>query len=918
METEALLRQILVDPISDLNEFESLYQNFTEELREAHNSKLEKSTRALESLKKEVESQEYESMHHFINQLKTNKQAERPSIAVMHRLVSKEVPEIQMSSSESSSSESDEEDLRSSWKSPSATGSFLESSKGVFYLTLVFNKLATLQKKEAFETLKGKKSNLTGLVFAFSKVHQVIQRNLLLCFSELKNTQKTKMPKRPRKYSKLKSRKRIPGSISEQETASSVVAPGCEEDYETKRIKLKVVEKMLHYGCVVFDQIGFWRWRYKVSARKEYASRLEFASSLVESSYFKLYRKRCFGDWHELVVNTKKTLKKVLDKAQIRWNFTLRLLLNKLRKQTVQISYCRVLLGQLLKKLRLKAKQAFETWSSEVWEPKTKLTKRKNKKVRSRKPPKPEKVKPNLDRLQVLLSKAFKQPLVKWRSYVETHKKCLSLCKVIEKVLLKCFLRNLSSNNLNFKRSEKLQKLLPKARLSFKELTKSALENWTDYINTHKKCEGALLGVKVFSHKLLQKNTTRYFKTWKNYKNSEKTIENLMLGDSLFEKTLQKLQQKHCLQTLKAFGNIKKGVEVVSELYTQNSLGFAVNKLKTYSTFQKFYECFLLGESIIDTLRTKLLFQKLFKKWITYTLESQKIEGLLLLHHLYQRKLTINLTKALGVWTSACKKHNLALLSKENLQKLLATTTIYSSLLRRLKESLNLKLKSRFEYWKNLEGSRKTRVLRKYLLMWMFSTSICYEVGIWRWKLIYIKDIDLHPHHKIMCRKILKLYKAYETRLKQHGLLRIARFNRTSARSSLINFSSPSPLPMTPRSLELEPSCTKSLVLVLNTAVLRRYSFVFWRLSGFADLEKHSDELTDQYKYKIQVLNESYKDLMQDNVELRDQNEFITQNLKRVNYEYRSFYFSVRLNKMVEVLEKCHLSSGWESLVISH
>ena len=284
-------------------------------------------------------------------------------------------------------------------------------------------------------------------------------------------------------------------------------------------------------------------------------------------------------------------------------------------------------------------------------------------------------------------------------------------------------------------------------------------------------------------------------------------------------------------------------------------------------------------------------------------------------------------------------------------------------LMRMLRSKGDQMLRGRYTIWKNQDWLKKRRLLRKYVLSFMFLTHINYQSGLWRWKYTILHHWhELHPLHSIMYKRLANIAFNYQRRLEQFALFKIVLFFRSNStnrkkksiqaalstlfkasedlerskspsadgsRASILSSENPmmsqlSTVPSAKLNREEIQEINKIggaevLFIHLREARKRRAG---WALASVWTFSRNIGMFDDERSRLVEQINELRYDkhsLLEDNTALRMHNEALIENLEKTNIEFASLSLhldQMRIARMVRAISKMIDLPILESLII--
>ncbi|OMJ87990.1 hypothetical protein SteCoe_10143 [Stentor coeruleus] len=269
-------------------------------------------------------------------------------------------------------------------------------------------------------------------------------------------------------------------------------------------------------------------------------------------------------------------------------------------------------------------------------------------------------------------------------------------------------------------------------------------------------------------------------------------------------------------------------------------------------------------------------------------------------------------------------------------------------LIKIFKKKTSDKLAQRFKDWKHHEALRRKILLKKYVMMIIFKTSLCYETILIRWRYIISHD-NLIPVQKnvILIRRMTLATANYINRLKQFALFKLVMYSTffpdQSKHNSMTSIPAPnlsmikteeSELPSFMSSGEKSPyeggifsmstaissritkdeihnisqiGALEYLIFIIKSAVLRRIVYGITSIEMFSKNLVENDEEREGFFEEINALRYDKHSLLEDNASLRLHNEALIENLERTNAEclnLSELLKETKISRMVALLGK--------------
>ena len=260
----------------------------------------------------------------------------------------------------------------------------------------------------------------------------------------------------------------------------------------------------------------------------------------------------------------------------------------------------------------------------------------------------------------------------------------------------------------------------------------------------------------------------------------------------------------------------------------------------------------------------------------------------------------------------------------------------------------------RFNYWKNMEGLRKRRIMTKTTGKMMCLMSINFEGAFWKWKYITTSTGKvINPKHAIVTKRICKVGSNYQKRLVQFSFFKLILYFKglsfgqkltlPQALAKILKPGQDQEAPQSPdRSLEsrpyssiseIKPAENPSVVSTFAAGNLSReeinsmnqmgaleiLSLTFkeirlrklaWALSAAFTYSKqvgYYDSERSRFIEQITELRYEKHSLLDDNTTLRHHNDSLISSLEKANDEFQTLSLHLdhlRLNSMVRILSR--------------
>lgn len=254
----------------------------------------------------------------------------------------------------------------------------------------------------------------------------------------------------------------------------------------------------------------------------------------------------------------------------------------------------------------------------------------------------------------------------------------------------------------------------------------------------------------------------------------------------------------------------------------------------------------------------------------------------------------------------------------------------------------------RFKDWKYHEALRRKTLLKKYVMIIIFKTSLCYEITLIRWHHV-VTHGSLIPIQKnaVLIRRMTLATVNYINRLKQFALFKLVMYSTFYPEQSKHNSMTSIPAPNLSmiKAEESEPPSFMSseekspceggvfsmstaissritkdeahnisqigaleyLAFIIKSAILRRIVYGMTSFEMFSKNLAEYDEEREGFFEEINALRYDKHSLLEDNASLRLHNEALIDNLERTNAEclnLSELLKETKISRMVALLGK--------------
>lgn len=344
----------------------------------------------------------------------------------------------------------------------------------------------------------------------------------------------------------------------------------------------------------------------------------------------------------------------------------------------------------------------------------------------------------------------------------------------------------------------------------------------------------------------------------------------------------------------------------------KRTMAFLDWKENTIEVRNRYLDSVLKGHENLIVLYSKA--QKLNKKLYFDVWAKQNRKNIL--YRLVARLVSNTVEKqkvSLGLFRDSCRRQRIV-------RKTFGTSKILL-----LKEKDNeVMAKDAWRIWKFSGDSRKKKLLKKYVVLFMNKTRIGYQQAYWRWMAATSKYewIMIHPKHVLFLKQLAVILERWEKRMKQASLFRIAVQHSDSPDKYLRRESVQWSLGVS----DNQRSSSRSLRRHNTVSIVEEHTTSQVVITGreldvakmSASITRMVDKLESAYiKNMIKAFDKiaelsydsffdsSIQEYQDDNEQLRAHNESLSESLNRSTYEYdmmAQHLDSLRLNNLFRAI----------------